>query len=208
MCISMCICLAGFTWAAAETSVTENRPGLPTAPRCISAHADDTACGKCMVNTPVLPPSFSSSPFSASSQGPTFNSLPCQMRCKLTIASSPPPLDAIVLQGIALPQHADTVPGPCSRIEFFQFSAQGHSTRLRCRASRCLLSLLLGQGVLINFCKGIQLYWEEWRIKSVSPKTVSSSVAKVLYTWLGVMPKGKGETWTEDLHSVGQCCIC
>ena len=150
MCISMCICLAGFTWASAETSVTENRPGLPTPPRCISTHVDDTACGKCVVTTAVLPPSFSSSLFSASSQGPTFNSHPCPMRQKLTPASSPHPSDAIVLQRIGLPQHTDTVPGPRSRIEFSQFSAQGHSTRVCSRAPKCLLSLLLGR-VLTNF---------------------------------------------------------
>lgn len=80
MCISMCICLAGFTWASAETSVTENRPGLPTPPRCTSTRVDDTACWKCVVTTAVLPPSFSSSSLSASSQGLTFNSHPCPMR--------------------------------------------------------------------------------------------------------------------------------
>lgn len=104
MCISLCICLAGFTWPA----VTKKRSGVPTPPRCISSHVDDTACGKYMTIKPVLPPSFTFPPFFASSQGPTLNCLPCPVRCNLTTPSFPPPPDAIILQGEVLPQHTDS----------------------------------------------------------------------------------------------------
>lgn len=64
---------------------------------------------------------------------------------------SPPLLDATVLQRITLPQHMDAVPGPCSRAVFSQFSVQGHSTRVHCRAPKHSLSLLQGWEVLIDF---------------------------------------------------------
>lgn len=135
-----------------ETSVTKKRSGLPTPPRYISNHVDETACGKCMVIKLVLPPSFSFSPFSASSQGPTLNCLPCSVRCNLTTPSSPPPPpDAIVLQGVVLPPRADIIQGPHSRTEFSQFSAQGHSTRVHCRDPRCLLVSPAGSRSLNQF---------------------------------------------------------
>lgn len=148
MCVSVCICLAGFTWPEDfcdwEKACSPHSPEVPPHSHqwhsLWKVHGDQVSAPTLRLFFPII---CQYSGFLCLILSPTQRGANSHL--------SPPLLDATVLQRITLPQHMDAVPGPCSRAVFSQFSVQGHSTRVHCRAPKHSLSLLQGWEVLIDF---------------------------------------------------------